>query len=192
MNKVTRILLTLVSLLFLSSSGVHAQALLSPPFGLKWGDNPSKLLEWADQHHLDLTINLPGKEPNKRYLFIKGQDPTLPGHQASSVEARFDKGMLYEVTLHYADPELSAMQAKAKFLNAKKALTARHGPFKLSANRSHNEDGFLTESVSYHVEPVSGLFLMITYTEVTDTYRKSSKSKFSLIYRNDNLISKSE
>lgn len=192
MNNATRILLILVSMLFLSSTGAHAQALLSPPFGLKWGDNPSKLLEWADQHQLDITINLPGKQPDKRHIIIKGQNSTLPGHQASSVEARFNKGMLYEMTLHYADPTLSAVQAKAKFLNAKKALTARHGPFKLSANRNHNEDGFLTQSVSYHVEPVSGLFLMITYTEVTDSYRKSSKSKFSLIYRNDNLIPKSE
>ncbi|GAA5495643.1 hypothetical protein Rhal01_01822 [Rubritalea halochordaticola] len=189
MNKQTRIILVLLSLLCVCTSSVNAQALLSPPFGLKWGDNPSKLLDWADQSDLDITINLPGKERDKRHVVISNPNAdTLPGHQATSIEARYEKGMLYEVTLHYADPKLNVMQAKAKFLNAKKALTARHGPFKLSAKRRDNDDGFLTESISYHIEPVSGLFLMLTYTEITDTMRKSGKSRFSLIYRNDNLL----
>lgn len=168
----------------------YAQSLLAPPFGLKWGDSPSGILDWADQKKLDVTINLPGKEPDQRHIIIKNQNGSLPGHEATALEARFAFGKLYEVTLHYADPALQASIAKAKFFNALRTLSARHGTFKLSGKHRDSDNNFITESVSYHVEPVSGLFLMITHTEVRDTLRESDISRFSLIYRNDNIVPK--
>jgi len=188
MNK--SLLLPILTILFslgLNHNG-SAQALLSPPFGLKWGDNSSKLMSWADTQKLNITINLPGKELEKRHIIISSPEGKLPGHEATSIEARFNRNRLYEVTLHYSDSNLTVHQSKAKFINARKALTSRHGPFKPSSNIRNNKNNYLSESVSYHVEPVSGLFLMITYTEIRDQLRKSAKSKFSLIYRNDNIL----
>lgn len=170
------------------SEHANAQSLLSPPFGLKWGDSPAGILNWAEKQKLDVSINLPGKQPDQRHIVIKPTEGHLPDHEASSLEARFAFGKLYEVTLHYADPKLSASVAKAKFFNALRALTARHGKFKLSGKHRDSDNGFVTESVSYHIEPVSGLFLMISHTEVRDTLRHSDSSRFSLIYHNDNIV----
>lgn len=176
---------------FLFAIALHlsasAQALLSPPFGLKWGDNPSALMDWADREKLDITIKLSGTDRNQRHIIISKKNATLPGQQASSLEARYERNRLYDVTIHYDDPSLTVHQSKSKFLNAKKALTARHGPFKPTNNFRKSKNSFTTQSLSYHVEPVSGLFVMITYTEITDQLRQTAKSKFSLIYRNDNL-----
>lgn len=183
------VILCLLSLLGLSAPA-HAQALLSPPFGLKWGDSPAGILDWADQKKLDVTIHLPGREPDQRHIIIQNHQGTLPGHEATSLEARFAYGKLYEVTLHYADPSIPASIAKAKFFNALRTLSARHGTFKLSGKHRNSDNNFITQSVSYHVEPVSGLFLMITHTEIRDSLRESDISRFSLIYRNDNIVPK--
>ena len=48
-------------------------------------------------------------------------------------------------------------------------------------------DQFVTRTVSYHREPVKGLFLLLAYTEVEDILRHSKKSRFSLVYRHDNF-----
>ena len=147
-------------------------------------------MNWADSLKLNITIKLLGDLRNNRHIIIHNPAGNLPNHDATSIEARFDHNRLYEVTLHYADSTLTVFQSKAKFLNAKKALSARHGPFKPSASTRNAKNDFLSESTSYHIEPVSGLFLMITYTELNDQLRQTAKSKFSLIYRNDNIIRK--
>lgn len=189
----SRTLLTLAFLLAFwlggSVSGL-AQAVLPPPFGLKWGDNPAKLLDWAERQKLDVTIKLLGAQPNSRHVIISKRDAKLPSHQATSLEARFHRGKLYEVTLHYADPKLSYARAKANFTEAKRSLGARHGSFKLSGKKRNSDNGFTNESITYHNEPVAGLFLMITFTEVKDTLRHTSRGTFSLIYHNENVIPK--
>lgn len=181
-------ILTLCSWL-LSAASSHAQAILSPPFGLEWGSSPDPLFDWAERQQLDVTIHLPGKKIHERHIIIKNASGPLPGHDASSLEARFNQGKLYEVTLNYADPKLSFNQSKIKFTEAKRALTALYGPFKLSSkDRKTSRDQFTTDAFSYHIEPVSGLFLMISYTEVRDSLRNTSKATFSLIYHNDNVV----
>lgn len=188
MKLLTVILMTVCSWLLCVASS-EAQAILSPPFGLEWGSSPDKLYDWAERQQLDVTIHLPGKQLNERHIRIAPQQGTLPGHDASSLEARFYQGKLYEVTLSYADPTLSFNQAKIKFNEAKRALTAHYGQFKLSSkDRKVSRDQFITNAFSYHIEPVSGLFLMISYTEITDAKRNSSKATFSLVYHNDNVV----
>ena len=181
----------ILSILFwtLSITSASAQAVLPPPFGLKWGDSPQKLFDWAERQKLDVTINLPGQQKDQRHVVIKRSKGPLPDHEASSLEARFNKGKLYEVTLNYADPKWSLSTSKMKWNAARRALKASHGQFKLSAKkRDTSHDKFLTDSISYHIEPVSGLFLMITFTEVRDTLRNTRKAQFSLIYHNDNVV----
>jgi hypothetical protein len=41
--------------------------------------------------------------------------------------------------------------------------------------------------VSFHREPVQGLFLLLAFTEVEDLLRESKEARFSLIYRNENF-----
>lgn len=167
----------------------QAQAILSPPFGLEWGSSPDPLFDWAERQKLDVTIHLPGKKIHERHVIIKDAAGNLPGHDASSLEARFNQGKLYEVTLHYADPKLDFTRTKIKFTEAKRALTALYGPFKLSSkDRNTDSAQFATDAFSYHIEPVSGLFLMISYTEIRDSLRNTSKATFSLIYHNDNVV----
>ena len=50
---------------------VGAQAVLEPPFGLRWGDSPEKLIAWASRHSLDVTISLPGDQPAIRVVRIQ-------------------------------------------------------------------------------------------------------------------------
>jgi hypothetical protein len=185
----TLLVILSISLWFLGVTSSHAQALLSPPFGLKWGDSPQKLFDWAENQKLDVTLSLPGHQRDERHVIIKNSKGNLPSHEASSLEARFNKGKLYEVTLNYADPKWSISTAKMKWNEARRALTSQHGQFKLSnKKRDTSRDKFVTDSISYHIEPVSGLFLMMSYTEVRDSLRNSSKARFSLIYHNDNVI----
>ncbi|MFC4992818.1 hypothetical protein [Rubritalea tangerina] len=173
----------------LTLAASQAQALLSPPFGLKWGDTPEKLFDWAERHKLDVTLSLPGHQIDERHVIISNSKGNLPSHQASSLEARFNKGKLYEVTLNFADPKMSFDLAELRFSEAKRALTAQHGQFKLTKKkRNTDKDNFTTDSISYHIEPVSGLFLMITKTEVRDGLRNQRRSTFSIIYHNDNVI----
>ena len=78
--------------------------LLEPPFGLRWGDSPEKLITWASRHSLDVTISLPGDQPGLRILKIEPRKGFLPETQAGAVEGRFLGGKLYELTVHYFDP----------------------------------------------------------------------------------------
>jgi hypothetical protein len=174
-----------------SVASSHAQSLLAPPFGLKWGDTPEKLFDWAERQKLDVTLSLPGHQRDERHVTIKNSKGNLPSHDASSLEARFNKGRLYEVVVNYSDPKMSFDLAKLKFGEAKRALTTQYGQLKLSSKkRDTTRDNFTTDATSYHLEPVSGLFLMLSYTEVRDSLRNTRKATFSIIYHNDNVIPK--
>src|SRR5690606_9177383 len=66
--------------------GAGAQAPLEPPFGLKWGDSPEKLISWASRHSLDVNISLPGKQPALRIVSVSGDGGSLPDSPADAVE----------------------------------------------------------------------------------------------------------
>jgi hypothetical protein len=76
---------------------------------------------------------------------------------------------------------------EARFNKLKLELTGEYGA--LAANRQDRtiKDHFATRSLSFHREPVKGLFLLLAYTEVEDQLRKTREATFSLLYRNDNL-----
>ena len=180
-------------LLWLALTAVlPAQAVLSPPFGLKWGDTPERLIEWADQHELDVRITLPGKKPDERFLHIDSPSGRLPGSDARAVEARFHSGRLYEVTIHYGSPDESADRVEGRFNAMRKQLGVQHGPLEANKRERVVEDQFATRTVSFHREPVKGLFLNVAFTEMEDLLRKTREAVFSLVYRNDNLLQQLE
>ena len=174
-------------------SGSHfvmAQSLLPPPFGMKWGEQPDKILDWADAKRLDVDIKIPGKRPEIREFRVSSPQGPVPGHKAFALEARDHRGHLYEVTVHSGAPDTPNKQLKADFSQIKKALSAKHGSFVPNKKQEKKEDGFVRSSESYHVEPVSGLLLLLAYTEIHDTLRQKSSARFSLLYRNDNIVPK--
>jgi hypothetical protein len=173
--------------LWCGACSASAQAVLEPPFGLRWGDTPEKLIDWASRHSLDVNISLPGDQPAVRILKISPRKGNLPGAKSQALEGRFHSGRLYELTVHYRDPEAGTDVMEARFNQLKKELSTEYGA--LAANRQDRtvKDGFATRSVSFHREPVKGLFLLLAYTAVEDQLRKTSEATFSLLYRNDNL-----
>lgn len=76
---------------------------------------------------------------------------------------------------------------EARFNKLKLELTGEYGT--LTANRQDRtiKDHFATRSLSFHREPVKGLFLLLAYSELEDQLRKTREATFSLLYRNDNL-----
>ncbi len=174
--------------IFLLAVGeIQAQAVLEPPFGLHWGDSPEKLITWASRHSLDVTISLPGDQPAMRVLKIEPRKGFLPETQAGAVEGRFLGGKLYELTVHYFDPEATSDLMESRFGALKKQVMLEHGPLLTNQEQRTVEDQFVTRTQSFHREPVKGLFLLLAFTEVEDLLRKSKEARFSLIYRNDNF-----
>ncbi|MBT8044956.1 MAG: hypothetical protein KJO79_08390, partial [Verrucomicrobiae bacterium] len=166
------------------------QAILAPPFGLQWGDSPDKVLDWADAKKLDATINMKGATPALYIVRVSSAQGPLPGHPAYALETRYHWGKLFEVTVHYGAPGMKAAKVRVDFDKLKTAMTVKHGPFTPSNKQEKKGDGFIRRSVSYHREPVKGLLLMMSWTEVEDTLRKKRSARFSLLYRNQNIIPK--
>ena len=173
--------------LLVATGQTLAQALLEPPFGLKWGDSPEKLIVWASKHSLDVTISLPGDQPAMRVLKIGPRKGFLPETQAGAVEGRFLGGKLYELTVHYTDSTASADVMETRFEALRRQVASEHGTLLANQQRRTVEDQFVTRTQSFHREPVKGLFLLLAFTEVEDLLRKSKDARFSLIYRNDNF-----
>lgn len=187
MSRLLHLCTTIASLLLLAAGPLAAQAVLEPPFGLRWGDSPEKLIVWASRHSLDVTISLPGDQPGLRVLKIAPRKGFLPDTKAGAVEGRFLGGKLYELTVHYFDPEASADLMEARFKELRKQVTAEHGKLLTNQQQRAVADQFVTRTQSFHREPVKGLFLLLAFTEVEDLLRKSKDARFSLIYRNDNF-----
>ncbi|MEO6478054.1 hypothetical protein [Luteolibacter sp.] len=164
-----------------------AQGLLEPPFGLHWGDSPEKLIVWASKHSLDVNISLPGDQPAMRILKIAPKKGFLPETQAGAVEGRFLGGKLFELTVHYFDPQASADLMESRFEALRKQVTLEHGTLLPDQQQRTVADQFVTRTQSFHHEPVKGLFLLLAFTEIEDLLRKSKDARFSLIYRNDNF-----
>jgi hypothetical protein len=174
--------------LWLSSTWpLAAQALIEPPFGLHWGDSPEKLIDWAGRHALDVTIALPGDQAALRILKIQPRQGLLPESQAAAVEGRFLGGRLFELTVHYFDAAASADVLATRFEALRKQLGAQHGTLTANQQQRTVEDKFATKTVSFHREPVKGLFLLLALTEVEDLLRESKEVRFSLVYRNENF-----
>ncbi len=175
-------------IIFLLPAGdLAAQAVIEPPFGLRWGDSPEKLIAWASRQSLDVTISLPGDQPALRILRIGPKKGFLPETQAAAVEGRFLAGKLYELAVHYTDPDASADLMESRFDALRKQVASEHGALQTNQQSRMVEDQFVTRMQSFHREPVKGLFLLLAFTEVEDLLRKSKEAKFSLIYRNDNF-----
>lgn len=177
----------LAGMLFLAIARTSAQGVLEPPFGLRWGDSPEKLIQWASRHSLDITISLPGDQPAVRVLRIQPKKGFLPETQAGAVEGHFLAGKLHELTVHYTDPEASADLMETRFKALRKQVTIDHGTLLTNQQQRAVEDQFVTRTQSFHREPVKGLFLLLAFTEVEDLLRKSKVARFSLIYRNENF-----
>ncbi len=187
MNRLFHLWASIASVSLLAAGPLAAQAVMEPPFGLRWGDSPEKLITWASRHSLDITISLPGDQPGLRILKIEPRKGFLPETKAGAVEGRFLSGKLYELTIHYFDAEASADLMKARFEQLRKQVTAEHGKLLTNQQQRSVQDQFVTRTQSFHREPVKGLFLLLAFTEVEDLLRKSKDARFSLIYRNDNF-----
>ncbi|MFT4175345.1 MAG: hypothetical protein QM627_01700 [Luteolibacter sp.] len=177
----------LLLVLALWGGRASAQAILEPPFGLHWGDSPEKLITWAAQHSLDVSIFLPADQPGLRVVKIEPKKGFLPDSKASGVEGRFLTGKLYETTVTFADPDAAADLVEARFEELRKQMTHRYGPLRTNQQQRTVEDQFVTRTQSFHREPVRGLFLLLAFTEVEDLLRKKKEARFSVIYRNDNF-----
>lgn len=187
MNRRFHFWILIIPILLMTAGFTRAQAVLSPPFGLRWGDSPEKLITWASRHSLDVTISLPGDQPGLRVLRIEPRKGFLPETKAAAVEGRFLGGRLFELTVHYIDPEASADLMESRFEELRKQVASEHGKLLTNQQQRTVEDQFVTRTQSFHREFVRGLFLLLAYTEVEDLLRKSKDSRFSLIYRNDNF-----
>jgi hypothetical protein len=174
-------------ILWLAAAGAHAQAVLEPPYGMRWGDSPEKLIAWASRHSLDVTISLPGDQPGLRVVRIEPRTGFLPETKAGAIEGRFLAGKLYEITVHYIDPEASADLMLTRFEALRRQVAAEHGALLTNKRERTLEDDYVTRTRSFHREPVKGLFLLLAFTEVEDLLRKKSDARFSLVYRNDNF-----
>jgi hypothetical protein len=180
-------ILAALCLVCFSACRVSAQALIEPPFGLRLGDSPEKLISWSSKHSLNLNIFIPGDQPGLRVLRISPKSGLLPDSPASAVEGKFLNGGLYEMTVHYADPSASAGMMEERFLKLRQQLAREQGALTPNQQRRVVEDQFVTRTESFHREPVKGVFLLIAWTEVEDLLRKTKEARFSLIYRNDNF-----
>ena len=193
MLKTTCSILTAVTACLLATAmQVVAQGILEPPYGLKWGDSPEKLIAWASRHSLDVTISIPGDQPALRVVRVQPKKGFLPGTQESAVEGRFLSGKLFEMTIHYLDPDATAGMMEERFINLRRKLSTDHGALTANQQQRSTEDQFTTWTQSFHREPVKGLFLILAFTQVEDLLRKTKEARYSLIYRNDNLKSEIE
>ena len=177
----------LLAAITLLTTPARAQAVLEPPFGLRWGDSPEKLIDWAARHALDVTIRLPGDQPGLRIVRIEPRKGFLPETKAGAIEGHFLGGKLFELTVHYFDRDASAELMLARFEELRKQVATEHGALRTNQQQRSVEDQFVTRTQSFHREPVKGLFLLLAYTEVEDLLRKSRDARFSLIYRNENF-----
>ncbi len=170
-------------------SGLRAAEPLQPPFGLSWGDSPAGLVEWAVRTGLDQTVKAPAGQPRLKILLVAPAEGSLPGHEATTLEARFMDGKLFEVALHYTYPGRKSSFVRGQFAELKKILTRRHGPLQLGGKaREEPKGGVTTRSTAFQIEPAVGRSLMLVLTEVSDDRRGDSSARFSVVYHNGGVL----
>ena len=176
-------------LVFQAVSVLSAADPLRPPFGLAWGDSPTRLIDWATRTSLDLTVKVPAGRPGLKILLVSPARGTLPGHDATTLEARFMDGKLFEAALHYTYPGRTSAFVRAQFAELKKILSHRHGSLQLGAKtREEPVDGVVTRSTAYQIETAPGSNLMLAMTEVSDAKRGDRSARFSVVYHNGGAV----
>ncbi|QQL43740.1 hypothetical protein [Sulfuriroseicoccus oceanibius] len=160
---------------------------LELPFGMQWGDRPSKILDWAQSEKLDADISLPGNDPKLRIIHVSAASGNLPGHKIAGITTRYRDGRLFEITLHYSGEGLAVPTVKGQFLAIKRQLGRKYGGFQTNRIDRSNDDSVRTTSEAYHAEPSPGILIIGIFTEVFDDLRNQGLAKFSFIYRNRNL-----
>ena len=162
-------------------------------FGLSWGDSPARLVDWAVRTNLDQVVKAPAGQPRMKILMVSAAKGSLPGHDATTLEARFLDGRLYEVTLHYNYPGRGADFVRGQFIELKKILTRRHGPFKPDGKkRSAPLGGVVTRSTAFRIEPAADRRLLLVLTDVTDVKRGDSAARFSVVYHSGGQLKEKE
>ncbi|MFU8894398.1 MAG: hypothetical protein ACNA8L_12310 [Luteolibacter sp.] len=182
-----RLLMILAATLFgVPCDGARAQAPVQPPYNMRWGDSPEKMIQWAARHTMDVHITMPGDQPDLRIIRISPANGFIPETDVRAVEGRFLHGRMFELAAHYDDPEAPFEVLMTRFEDLRRKLAAEHGA--MLANRVLREvdEGFVIRTRSFHREPVKGLFLLLTLTTIEDPAR-ASRARFSLVYRNENL-----
>lgn len=180
-----RLFTLFVSLWILQSSCLLAQ--LEPPFGRKWGEDPSGLLSWAGKHSLDVRVELPGDSPDLQFFRFQQPGGGLPGHPAETIEVRFFQNRLYELTVFYEYPDKTPDEVRKVFHGMKDHLVKKWGGLKPNGRAKSVSDGYLIRNESFHYEPAAGVFLLMAYSSMEDTLRKKGEGRFSLIYHNGGL-----
>ena len=177
-----RALLTLVILMAVSTS--NGQPLLKLPFGRQWGEEPSGLLQWAGKVKLDVFVELPADAPALQVFRFQEKGGGIPSLEANSVEARFHKDRLYELTINYEFPGKTPDEVRERFHKMKRALEKGRGEFRKNGRAQNVDDNFLTREESFHYETAPGVFLLMAYSSVEDLLRKEGEARFSVIYHN--------
>ena len=177
-----RTLLTLVILLTVSTLG--GQPLLKLPFGREWGEEPAGLLQWAGKVKLDVFVELPADAPDLQVFRFQEKGGGIPGLEAYSVEARFHRDRLYELTINYEFPRETPDEVRERFHKMKRGLEKGRGEFRLNGRAQNSDDNYLTREESFHYETARGVFLLIAYSSVEDLLRKQGEARFSVIYHN--------
>jgi hypothetical protein len=172
------------ALLLLAAARCGGAEPLPPPLELQWGGSPTRLMALADRFGMDKTVRTPGKEPRIMILQVGPEKGSIPGHEASMVEARFIGGRLYEVAVHYTYPGRKTDFVKARFIALKKGLTAHYGRFQFDGEKKTVADGITRKSESYHLQVADGRMLLLAITEVKDVKRGDSAATFSVVYHN--------
>lgn len=176
-------------LMLSSAFSVRAAEPLLPPFGLSWGGSPNRLVDWAVRTKLDQTVKALADQPRLKILLVAPSSGPLPGHEASTLEARFMDGKLFEVALHYTYPGKKAAFVRTKFLVLKKILTRRHGAFKPGGvKREAPIEGVITRSTAFQIDPAPGRHLILVLTEVSDAKRGDASARFSVVYHNGGVL----
>ena len=182
-----RKLILLLALLVIAIPSNVVAEVIQLPFGLRWGDRPSKVLDWAQKEKLDASIVLPGNDPQLRIIHVSSSDGNLPGHKVRKLTTHYRGGRLFEIILHYSGDGLAVPVVKGRFLELKRQLGRDFGTFETNRIDRSNENSIRSTSESYHVEPSPGILIIGVYSEVFDDLRKTGEAKFSFIYRNQNL-----
>ena len=99
---------------------------------------------------------------------------------------------MFEFAAHYEDTEATYEIMMARFEKLRRDLAGEHGDFLANRELRKVDDVYVIRTRSFHREPVKGLFLLLTLTTIEDQQRGGGKARYSLVYRNENLMTELE
>lgn len=183
-----RLVFTLV--MGLGFQSLVGEVMLKPPFQREWGEAPTALLQWAGKVELDVTVELPAAEPDLQIFTFQQEGGGIPGEKwkaAKSIEARYFRDQLYELTVNFEFPGKTPEEVRKRFYDVKRDLEKNRGKFRLNGRSQSVEDDFLTRKESFHYEPAAGVFLLMAYSSVEDRLRQKGEGRYSVVYHNGRL-----